>query len=127
VSNQDTGPFITELAPIDRLDAGTLSRLLPVSAPVRGNVLAVAALHERMLDLVGLVLEYSPSQRQRGEKLHRAACQALGLGSYADTGRFPDIVCQRRPRPVEDRARRRRQGLEAGGWSVVVRWLCSPA
>ncbi len=94
VSTRDTEPFIAELAPTDRLDADVLSRLFPVSTPVHGKVLTVSALHERMLDLVGLVLEYSPSERQRGEELHRAACKALGLGSYADTGQFPDIVCQ---------------------------------
>lgn len=94
VSTRDTEAFIAELAPTDRLNADVLRRLLPVSTPVHGKVLTVSALHERMLDLVGLVLEYSPSERQRGEELHRAACKALGLGSYADTGRFPDIVCQ---------------------------------
>ena len=94
VSIQDTEAFIAELAPTDHLDSGTLHRLRPANAPVHGRVLSISALHERMLDLVGLVLEYSPSERLRGEELHRAACQALGLGSYSDTGRFPDIVCQ---------------------------------
>lgn len=94
VSTRDTEAFIAELAPTDRFDAEMLSRLLPVSTPVCGKVLSIAALHDRLLDLVGLVLEYSPSERQRGEELHRAACEALSLGSYADTGRFPDIVCQ---------------------------------
>lgn len=94
VSAQDTEAFIAELAPTDHVDAGVLSRLLPVSTPTHGQVLGVSALHDTLLGLVGRGLAYSPSERQRGEQLHRAACEVLGLGSYADTGRFPDIVCQ---------------------------------
>lgn len=68
--------------------------LLPVSPPVHGKVLSVRALYDRLLGLVGRRMEYSTSERLRGERLHRLACEVLGLGSYADTGRFPDIVCQ---------------------------------
>jgi hypothetical protein len=94
VSAADTPRFIAELAPVDRPDGGTLARLLPVSPPVHGRVLTVRALYDRLLSLVGRELEYSTSERLRGERLHRLACEALGLGSYADTGKFPDIVCQ---------------------------------
>lgn len=94
VSSTDTQPFISELGPAEHLEPDVLSQLLPVSEPTHGQVLGVAALHEKLLGLVGRVLEYSPSERQRGEQLHRCACKVLGLGSYADTGRFPDIVCQ---------------------------------
>ncbi|MDB5694456.1 MAG: restriction endonuclease [Alphaproteobacteria bacterium] len=94
VSADDTRPFVTELAPVDDLSSGALARMLPVSPPTSGQVLTVASLHARLMELVGGSLEYSPSERQRGEQLHRAACSALGLGSYADTGRFPDILCQ---------------------------------
>lgn len=94
VSSRDTEAFIAELAPTDHLGANVLSQLLPAGMPRHGQVLGVSALHEKLLGLVGRVLAYSPSERQRGEQLHRAACGVLGLGSYEDTGRFPDIICQ---------------------------------
>jgi hypothetical protein len=94
VSDRDTPNFIAELAPVDDLDDGTLRSLLPVDAPDHGKVLSVRALYAHLLGLVGREMEYSTSERLRGERLHRLACEALGLGSYADTGKFPDIVCQ---------------------------------
>jgi hypothetical protein len=94
VSSRDTEAFVAELAPAEYLGAELLAGLLPVSTPTHGQVLGISALHDKLLGLVGRVLDYSPSERQRGEQLHRAACEVLGLGSYADTGRFPDIVCQ---------------------------------
>lgn len=94
VSRHDTRDFIAELAPDDDLGRDVLANLLPASAPVRGKVLGVAGLNARLRDLVGHALEYSPSERSRGAKLHRAACEVLGLADYADTGSFPDIVCQ---------------------------------
>ena len=94
VSAEDTPPFITELSPVDDLSAEVLRAMAPVEMPKQGSVLSVAALHEKLLRLTGCQLPDSPSERRRGEQLHRLACQVLGLGSYADTGRFPDIVCQ---------------------------------
>lgn len=94
VSTIDSAPFIDELAPLDDLDAKELSRLHPASRPVRGMVLTVAGLYARLLGLVGQEMPYTASERLRGEHLHRATCAVLGLGSYADTGQFPDIVCQ---------------------------------
>jgi hypothetical protein len=66
----------------------------PANQPVNGKVLTIEALHRRLLKLIGQALPYSPSERQRGELLHRTVCKVLGLGSYADTGQFPDIPCQ---------------------------------
>jgi hypothetical protein len=94
VAEVDTPQFIAELAPVDHLEDSTLGGLLPASPPVNGRVLSVKALYDRLLDLVGRQIEYASSERLRGERLHRLACEALGLGSYADTGKFPDIVCQ---------------------------------
>lgn len=94
VSETDTPGFVVELAPTDHLDDSTLHALLPIDPPVHGKVLSVRALYERLLGLVGREMEYSTGERLRGERLHRLACEALGLGSYADTGKFPDIVCQ---------------------------------
>jgi hypothetical protein len=94
VSAEDTTPFITELSPVDDLSGEVLRAMAPVEMPKRGQVLSVAALHEQLLRLIGCELPDSPSERQRGEQLHRLTCQVLGLGSYADSGRCPDIVCQ---------------------------------
>ncbi|HEY2140867.1 MAG TPA: hypothetical protein VGG98_02255 [Solirubrobacteraceae bacterium] len=94
ISSTDTLGFVTELGPGDDLDDAILTRLHPASPPVHGKVFTVRALHERLLGLVGCDLEDSTSERLRGEQLHRLACKVLNLASYADTGRFPDIVCQ---------------------------------
>lgn len=53
VSGTDTPGFVSELAPVEDLDADTLGSLLPVSPPVHGKVLGVRALYERLLSLVG--------------------------------------------------------------------------
>lgn len=94
VSDSDTAELVRELAPVRAIDDGVLRSMRPTSPPVYGQVLAVTALHEKLLGLIGSRLPYSPSERQRGEMLHRATCKVLGLASYADTGQFPDIVCQ---------------------------------
>jgi hypothetical protein len=94
VSRVDTAGFIRELAPEESLPHGTLASLHPANPPVRGKVLTVKGLHERLLALAGREFAYTPSERLRGEQLHRAACKVLGLGDYADTGQFPDILCQ---------------------------------
>lgn len=94
VSRSDTTAFVAALAPSKDVPDETLRGLLPVSPPARGKVLTVAALYDRLLGLLGRDIEYSPSERVRGERLHRLTCDVLGLGSYADTGKFPDIVCQ---------------------------------
>jgi hypothetical protein len=94
VSSSDTPKFVAELGPADTLGKETLASLLPADAPKYGEVLSIRGLHDRLLALVGRELEYAPSERLRGERLHRAACEILGLGGYADTGQFPDILCQ---------------------------------
>lgn len=94
VSLEDTPQFVAELGPVDHLEPKALAELRPSDMPWRGHVLGIAALHAKLLGLVRHGLADSQSERQRGEQLHRAACEVLGLGSYADTGRFPDIVCQ---------------------------------
>lgn len=94
VSQTDTPSFVAELSPAEELSADVLRPLAPNESPKSGCVLSVAALHMKLLGLVGREFPYAPSERQRGDELHRAACDVLGLGSHADTGRFPDIVCQ---------------------------------
>lgn len=94
VSTADTAGFIAELGPVDHLPEAILRSLLPANPPVHGRVLTVRALYQRLRGLVGHAFDYSSSERLRGERLHRLSCEALSLGSYADTGRFPDILCQ---------------------------------
>jgi hypothetical protein len=94
VSAIDTLPFTDELAPLDRMDQRILAGLDPASPPAHGQVLTVNGLYTSLRKLVGRELEDSASERLRGEQLHRVACETLGLKSYADTGRFPDILCQ---------------------------------
>lgn len=94
VSRLDTPGFIAELAPVDALPEEVLRRQLPGDPPVRGSVLTIRALYNRLLSLVGSSLEYSTSERLRGARLHQLVCEMLGLASYADTGRFPDVVSQ---------------------------------
>lgn len=94
VSSSDTLRFVTELAPVEHLPKAVLRTLSPTDPPVRGRILGIAALHRSLLDMVGLELAYSASERHRGDALHEATCEMLGLGSYADTGKFPDIACQ---------------------------------
>lgn len=94
VTPSDTATFAQELAPVDALPEHVLSAQHPGSAPVRGAVLTIRALYERLLHIKGKNLEYSSSERLRGARLHQLACEALGLASYADTGRFPDVVSQ---------------------------------
>ncbi len=94
VSASDTPTFIRELSPVDCIPRGIMQEMLPNDLPVYGRVLTIEALYERLLGLVGTTFKYVSSERLRGEKLHRLACEVIGLGSYADTGRFPDILCQ---------------------------------
>ena len=90
----DTGAFTRELAPVDVVEPDVLKVMSPANQPAHGQVLTIESLYRKLLGLVGQALPYSASERQRGELLHRAACKALGLGSYVDTGQFPDILCQ---------------------------------
>jgi hypothetical protein len=94
VSPTDTETFVRELAPVRDIKPAALAVTSPAGHPVNGRVLTIEALYHRLGGLVGRVLPYSPSERRRGDLLHRAACEALGLGSYADTGQFPDILSQ---------------------------------
>ncbi|HEX3734580.1 MAG TPA: hypothetical protein VHU86_05430 [Solirubrobacterales bacterium] len=94
VAPTDTDSFIHELAPVNGMDPDALAVMSPADQPANGQVLTIEVLYRRLLGLIGQVLPYSPSERQRGELLHRTACEALGLGSYVDTGQFPDILCQ---------------------------------
>jgi hypothetical protein len=94
ISVCDTEALSAVLQPVDRLSPKVLKALGPGDAPLPGKVLTIAAMHRRLIGLVGRSFDDPGTERRRGEGLHRLACEALGLGAYADTGRFPDIVCQ---------------------------------
>ncbi|MCI0626859.1 MAG: restriction endonuclease [Acidobacteria bacterium] len=61
-----------------------------------GRFLPIAALHDKLLKLVGKGLSDPgiDQERNRGAALHRAVCEVLGLGDYCDTGSFPDVMEQ---------------------------------
>lgn len=86
VAPRDTSEFIHELAPVTDLKDSTLQSMCPADQPAYGRVFTVETLYHRLQSLVGRGLPYSRSERQRGEFLHRAVCEELGLGSYSDTG-----------------------------------------
>lgn len=96
ISNRDTSNFILLLQPSSGLPSQQLARLSPTTRPVPGSVLAIAAVYNRLLDLIGTEVPDPglDQERLRGEALHRRVCQALGLGQYGDRGQFPDVLCQ---------------------------------
>jgi hypothetical protein len=65
----------------------------PVSPPSAGSLLPIAALCSRLSQLVGVTFEDAgfDQDRNRGARLHRLVCQALGYASHQDDGRFPDV------------------------------------
>jgi len=96
VSPMDSDRFITALRPRADLPASVLSGLSPTDRPSPSLVLPIQVVAQRLGQLVGVEIE-DPGlveERNRGIALQRLACQALGLGPYADAGQFPDILCQ---------------------------------
>lgn len=65
----------------------------PVNQPSAGSLLPIAALCSRLSQLVGVTFEDAgfDQDRNRGARLHRLVCKALGYASYQDDGRFPDV------------------------------------
>ena len=94
VNAYDTAHFVDVLEPVGDLRA--LRYMSPVSRPERSVVATIGAAFDALTTLVGST--YSDpgltQERLRGEVIHRAACGALGLASYADNGQFPDILSQ---------------------------------
>ncbi len=96
VSPSDTAEFVAALHPHPDVSPGVLSQLSPSVRPRPGIVLPIAAVARRLSQLVGVVID-DPGfvqERSRGIAFQRLACRALGLGSYADAGQFPDILSQ---------------------------------
>lgn len=94
VSRQDTFHFSSTLQPSASLT--TTEGVSPVARPLPGKVLSIAAVYDALLTLIGATFADPglTQERLRGEVVHRAACQALGLANFADNGQFPDILSQ---------------------------------
>lgn len=95
VSATDTTRFGTILSPT----IPSVDELVATSAtdrPVRGLVLPIQEVFDRLLRLVGteIVDPGLDQERLRGVALQQLVVPALGLGSYADTGQVPDILSQ---------------------------------
>lgn len=69
---------------------------LPTDDPLKGRILPIAEIYERISKLVGLTIsEISKDQeRNRGSVIHKEVCKALGYEQYLDNGQFPDIPNQ---------------------------------
>lgn len=95
-SEADTSRFHKVLVPTGALSETTLQSLSPVAAPKRSATFSISGLVNRLGGLIGTTTSDPglDQERNRGAELHRAVCGALGLGSYADHGQFPDIKCQ---------------------------------
>jgi hypothetical protein len=88
VVSEDTGllrPLTSRLA--------ELRSASPVGQPTAGALLPIAELCSRLSALVGLTFDDAgiDQDRNRGARLHRLVCQALGYANYQDDGRFPDV------------------------------------
>jgi hypothetical protein len=66
---------------------------LPTTNPDGSHLLPIGAVFERLRPLIGRRFADAghDQERNRGAELHRLVCSALGYGSYADDGRFPDV------------------------------------
>jgi hypothetical protein len=94
VNWRDTEHFISEFDPVS--DTRYVRDVSPVARPYPGQVLTIEAAYEALSSLVGQTFRDPgiTQERLRGEVIHRAACEALGLAGYADHGKFPDILSQ---------------------------------
>lgn len=96
VSEFDTERFIQALRPRDDVPVAELAQQSPTARPRPDLVLPIKDVAGRLQALVGIEFD-DPGlvqERNRGVVLQRLACEALGLGPYADGGQFPDILSQ---------------------------------
>ncbi|MFK7907991.1 MAG: hypothetical protein AB8B69_22870 [Chitinophagales bacterium] len=70
-----------------------LSDSSPIDIPIKGDVLSIKVLFEKLQPIIGQGFEDpgSVQERNRGAELHKLICQALGFSEYKDNGQFPDI------------------------------------
>ena len=96
VKPSDTPEFIAALHPPANVSPNVLYQLSPTERPRPGMVLPITTVARHLSQLVGVTID-DPGfvqERSRGIAFQRLACRALGLGAYADTGQFPDILSQ---------------------------------
>lgn len=95
VSAVDTSRFCDVVEPVDELSATELASLDPLDPPERGCVLSIAALFDRLQPLIGTQVDHLPlGERTRAQWFHELVSETLSLRARADSGQFPDIVCQ---------------------------------
>jgi hypothetical protein len=65
----------------------------PITYPMAGTLLPIAALYARLSKLIDSTFKDTgyDQERNRGAGLHRMVCAALGYASYQDDGQFPDV------------------------------------
>lgn len=96
VSVFDTTRMQNTLKPSDSVTSAQLKSIPPVAPPRPGSLLLISVIFERLKTLVGYTVP-DPGllqDRNRGAELHKRICSVLGLGEYADSGQFPDILSQ---------------------------------
>jgi hypothetical protein len=94
VTAADTDQFVRALDPRD--DLPHVGQQSADEIPEPANVFTIQAVYASLLALVGRTLPDpgAVQDRLRGVELQKAACDALGIGSYADSGQFPDLMVQ---------------------------------
>jgi len=65
----------------------------PIDYPTPCKMLPIEVIYQRIITLVGSQFPDAgyDQERNRGARLHRLVCKALGFKDYRDDGRFPDI------------------------------------
>ncbi len=61
-----------------------------------GAVHTIKSIFDPLSGLVGMEFADpgNTQERQRGIVVQRRAAESLGIGTYADNGQFPDLLCQ---------------------------------
>lgn len=81
------------LRPLTSMTVDLRAIATPVSHPMRGELLPIHELLNRLKGLIGTSFEDTghDQERNRGAALHRLVCTALGYAGYQDDGQFPDV------------------------------------
>lgn len=96
VTPTDTDAFVAVLSPSSSAGAAHLQSTSAAARPEVGRVLTIGTIYDALASLVGSSIE-DPGllqDRNRGAALQRLVCEILEIGTYADAGRFPDILSQ---------------------------------
>lgn len=88
ISSTDTEQLMPLIGSADCTPRGR-----PTDEPIRGLVIPIQSVFDRLRTLVGCSFANAgfDQERNRGAELHRMVCKALGYQSYADDGQFPDV------------------------------------